>query len=41
VPYSIDTGALALLVSLTLFFGISLLSKPPELDADIEAVMDI
>jgi Na+/proline symporter len=41
VPYSIDTGALALLISLTLFFGISLLSKPPELDADIEAVMDI
>ncbi len=41
VPYSIDTGALALLVSLTLFFGISLLSKPPKLDPDIEAVMDI
>jgi Na+/proline symporter len=41
VPYSIDTGALALLVSLTLFFAISLLSKPPKLDPDIEAVMDI
>ena len=41
VPYSVDTGALALLVSLTLFFGISLLSKPPKLDTDIEAVMDI
>lgn len=41
VPYSVDTGALALLVSLTLFFGISLLSKPPKLDPDIEAVMDI
>jgi SSS family transporter len=41
VPYGFDTGALALLVSLTLFFGISLLSKAPKLDADIEAVMDI
>ena len=41
VPYSIDTGALALLVSLILFFAISLLSKPPKLDPDIEAVMDI
>ena len=41
VPFSVDTGALALLVSLTLFFGISLFSKPPELDHDIEAVMDI
>ena len=41
VPYSIDTGALAMLVSLTLFFAISLLSKPPEIDADIAAVMDL
>jgi Na+/proline symporter len=41
VPFSVNTGAIALLVSLTLFFGISLLSKPPKLDADIEAVMDI
>ena len=41
IPYGIDGGAIALLVSLTLFFGISLLSKPPQLDADIEAVMDI
>jgi Na+/proline symporter len=41
VPHSIDTGALALLVSLTLFFAISLLSKQPKLDPDIEAVMDI
>ncbi|MEM6705977.1 MAG: sodium/proline symporter [Acidobacteriota bacterium] len=41
VPYGIDVGALSLIVSLTLFFGISLASKPPELDPDIEAVMDI
>ena len=41
IPYGIDGGAIALLVSLTLFFGISLFSKPPKLDADIEAVMDL
>jgi Na+/proline symporter len=41
VPYNINTGAIALLISLTLFFTISLLSKPPKLDTDIEAVMDI
>ena len=39
LPYNIDVGALALLVSLTLYIGISLLSKPPELDSDVEAVM--
>jgi len=41
LPYGFDQGALALLVSMTLFFGISLLSRPPRLDADIEAVMDL
>ena len=41
IPWGIDGGAVALLVSLTLFFGISLLQKPPELPADIDAVMDI
>ena len=41
VPFGIDGGALSLLVSLTLFFGISLLSKPPQLDSDIAAVMDM
>jgi SSS family transporter len=40
VPYSIDSGAIALLVSLTLFLTISFLSPPPKLDADIEAVLD-
>ena len=37
----VSVGALALLVSLTLFFGISLASPPPKIDEDIEAVMDI
>ena len=40
VPYGIDVGALSLAISLTLFIGISLLSKPPEIDPDVEAVMD-
>jgi len=41
IPWGIDGGAIALLVSLTLFFGISLASKPPKIDADIDAVMDL
>ncbi len=41
VPYGIDGGFIALLVSLTLFFAISLLSEPPKLDPDIEAAMDL
>lgn len=41
IPHGIDPGAIALLVSLLLFFGISLASKPPKLDRDIEAVMEM
>ena len=41
VPYGINGGFVALLLSMTLFFGISLSSPPPVLDPDIEAVMDI
>lgn len=41
IPYAIHAGALSLLVSLTLFFAISLLSKPPKLDDDIAAVMEL
>jgi Na+/proline symporter len=41
IPNGIHGGTLALLVSLTLFFGISLASKPPELDPDLEALMDL
>ncbi len=41
VPYNIDVGALALTVSLLLFIGISLASEQPELDPDVEAVMDL
>lgn len=41
IPYNIDVGALALTISLVLFFSISLLSTPPQLDKDIEAVMDL
>jgi len=41
MPYGIDTGAVSLMVSLTLFFGISLMSKPPAIDEDVAAVMDM
>ena len=41
IPYGIAGGAISLLLSLTLFFGISLASKRPKLDPDIETVMDI
>ena len=41
LPFNIDVGAFSLAVSLTLFVGISLLSKPPRLDPDVEAVMDL
>jgi SSS family transporter len=41
LPWGIDGGALSLLVSLTLFFGISLFSRPRDLDPDVEAIMDL
>jgi len=41
LPHDIDGGAFALLISLTLFFAISLASSPKPLDPDIEAVMDL
>ncbi len=34
-------GTVSLLLSLVLFFGISFASKPPRLDPDVEALMDI
>ncbi len=39
LPHNIDVGALALFISLTLYITVSLLSPPPELDPDVEAVM--
>jgi len=41
IPYGITGGFVALLLSMTLFFGISLASPPPVLDPDIEEVMDL
>jgi len=41
IPYGIDTGALSLVISLTLFIGISLLSKPPKLASDVEGIMEM
>ena len=41
LPYGINGGFIALLLSMTLFFGIALASAPPRLDPDIAAVMDL
>ena len=41
LPYAIHGGVPALLVSLALFLGISLASRRPEIDPDIEAAMDL
>ena len=41
IPYGIHGGTIALLVSVALFFGISLLTPSPRLAPDVEAVMDI
>jgi SSS family transporter len=41
IPGGLHGGTLALLVSLTLFFGISFASKPVVLDPGVEAVMDL
>ena len=41
IPFGIDGGFIALIVSLTLFFGISFLSEPPELAPDIKRAMEL
>ena len=41
LPYGIDHGAAALVVSLVLFLSISLLTSPRPVDRDIERVMDL
>jgi SSS family transporter len=41
IPFGIHEGAVALIVSLTLFFAISLWSTPQKIDEDIEAVMEM
>jgi Na+/proline symporter len=41
IPYGIDAGAVALIVSLTLFFLISFAMPQRRIDPDIDAVMDI
>lgn len=41
IPHGMHGGAIALILSLTLFFGISLCSKPPKLAKDVEAIMDL
>ena len=41
LPFGIHGGIVAMLVSLILFFGISLLQKPPVLAPDIAAAFDV
>jgi len=41
LPHNFNPGALALLVSLTLFFVISLATPQPKIDKDVEEVMDL
>ncbi|MBX3435996.1 MAG: hypothetical protein KF861_00675 [Planctomycetaceae bacterium] len=41
LPYAFDSGAFSLILSLILFLGISLASRPPKLDPQIDAVMDL
>jgi SSS family transporter len=41
IPYGIHGGTISLVLSIVLFFGVSLLTPQPRLDPDIEAVMDI
>jgi len=41
LPYAFDVGAFSLLLSLTLFVGISLASRRPTLDPEIETVIDL
>ena len=41
IPLGIAGGAISLLVSLTLFVGISLFSKPKEIADDVQVVMDL
>jgi hypothetical protein len=41
VPYAIDIGAISLIVSMLLFVAISLLSKKPLINKNVEAAMDL
>ena len=41
LPYGISGGLVSFVTSLLLFIGVSLLGKPPQLDADIEGVLNI
>ena len=41
IPHGIHGGTIAMVLSILLFFGVSLLSPRPQLDPDIEAVMDV
>ena len=41
IPHGVHGGTIAMLLSIILFFGISLLSAKPRVEPDIEAVMNV
>lgn len=41
IPYDVSPGTIALLASMLTFLGISLVSSPPKIAVDVDAVMDI
>ena len=41
LPHAFQVGALSMIVSLVLFIGVSYLTPAPQLDSDIEAIMDM
>lgn len=41
LPYNIDAGAFTLILSLTIFVGVTLCSEAPTLDPEVERVMDM
>ena len=41
IPGGLHGGTVSMLLSMTLFLGISFASKPPRLDPDVEKIMDL
>ncbi len=41
VPHGIHGGAISLILSSSLFFGISLITKPRKLPENVEAILDL
>ena len=41
LPFGIQGGMVAILISVIVFISVSLLSKPPTLDPEIDEIMDL